>query len=154
MREYKERKVLMAIKPIFAERILNGIKKYELRRKVFPLNSGDKVIIYESSPVKAITGEFTIGRVSELNSEEVIKMIKRGELPGSDERDIPYVTGNRPILVLEVKNPIRYAIPIPLETIKEYVPKFRPPLSYVIVRNHKLITLIEYWKRVGKYENL
>ena len=145
--EYGKRTILMAIKPLFAERILNGIKKYELRRKVFPLYSGDRVIIYESSPTKAIVGEFIIGKVFEYSSSEVIRMIRRGQLPGSDEEDIPYVTGERSILVLEVIKPLRYSQPIPLELIKKWIPKFRPPISYMVVRDKKLLLLIEQWKR-------
>lgn len=52
--------VLLSIKPQFAELIFNGIKKYEYRRHIFSERNIQKVVVYASSPVKKIVGEFGI----------------------------------------------------------------------------------------------
>lgn len=53
-------KVLLSIKPEYAEKILNGEKKYEFR-KILPKNrSVNKVIIYATMPIGKVIGEFEI----------------------------------------------------------------------------------------------
>lgn len=53
-------KVLLSIKPEYAEKILNGEKKFEFRR-VLPKNKEvDKVVIYATMPIGKIIGEFEI----------------------------------------------------------------------------------------------
>ena len=53
-------KVLLSIKPEFAEKIFNGTKKYEFRKSLFKNKSVDKVIVYASYPLQHIIGEFKI----------------------------------------------------------------------------------------------
>lgn len=55
-------KVLMSIKPKFVKQIFEGIKLFELRKKIFR-REVKTIIIYESSPTKKIVGEFTIDKI-------------------------------------------------------------------------------------------
>lgn len=52
--------VLLSIKPEFAEKIFNGTKKYEFRKSIFKRPDIHKIIVYVSSPVKKIIGEFLV----------------------------------------------------------------------------------------------
>lgn len=56
-------KVLLSIKPEFAERIFDGSKKYEFRRSIFKNPDVKTVIVYASSPVQRVIGEFDIETV-------------------------------------------------------------------------------------------
>lgn len=47
--------VLMSIKPEYAEKIKFGKKTIELRRTLPKVSAGDILVIYETSPVQAIT---------------------------------------------------------------------------------------------------
>ncbi len=53
-------KVLLSIKPEFAEKIFNGTKKYEFRKSIFKKKDVDTVVVYASSPWQYIIGEFKI----------------------------------------------------------------------------------------------
>jgi predicted transcriptional regulator len=64
-------KVLLSIKPEYAEKILNGEKKYEFRKRLFDHTSISKVIIYASSPISKIIGEFEVDYVLSLNIGEL-----------------------------------------------------------------------------------
>lgn len=57
--------ILLAIKPEFVEKILNGQKKFEFRRRV-PSANVDKIIIYATAPVKKVVG---VARVREIISK-------------------------------------------------------------------------------------
>jgi predicted transcriptional regulator len=52
-------RVLLSIKPEFAELIFSGEKHYEFRKRIFK-QEVDTVVVYASSPVQKIIGEFSI----------------------------------------------------------------------------------------------
>ena len=54
-------KVILSIKPEFVEKIINGEKKFEYRRKIFKKDV-EKVLIYASSPIKLVVGELHVER--------------------------------------------------------------------------------------------
>ncbi|OQW98197.1 MAG: hypothetical protein BWK74_05140 [Desulfobacteraceae bacterium A6] len=60
-------KVLLSIKPEFAEMIFSGTKKYEFRRSVFKNPDVKTIVVYASSPVRKVIGEFEIGAI--INDE-------------------------------------------------------------------------------------
>lgn len=53
----------MSIKPVHAQKILSGNKKYEFRKGIFAKADIEKIYVYESSPVKRITGFFTLDKI-------------------------------------------------------------------------------------------
>ncbi len=61
-------RILLSIKPEYAEKILHGEKKYEFRRIIFRDPAIRKVIIYASSPVKKVIGEFEIDCILSLDT--------------------------------------------------------------------------------------
>ncbi len=56
-------KVLLAIKEEFASKIFDGTKKYEFRKTIFKDERVTTVVVYVSSPVQKVIGEFQIDRV-------------------------------------------------------------------------------------------
>jgi len=66
-------KVLLSIKPKYAELILEGEKKYEFRRAIFKNPSVKKVVIYASSPISKVVGEFEIEDILSLKLSELWK---------------------------------------------------------------------------------
>ena len=63
--------VLLSIKPEFAEKIFNGTKKYEFRRSIFKNADVRTVIVYASSPVQKVIGEFTIDCILNDNVDTI-----------------------------------------------------------------------------------
>ena len=62
--------VLMSIKPEYVEKIFNGTKKYEYRKKRCKKNI-DRIIVYSTSPIKKVVGELEIEDVLEDNKEVI-----------------------------------------------------------------------------------
>jgi predicted transcriptional regulator len=56
-------KVLLSIKPEFALKIFEGTKKYEFRKSIFKREDIDTVVVYASSPMQQVIGEFEIERI-------------------------------------------------------------------------------------------
>ncbi len=56
-------KVVLSIKPEFAFKIFDGTKKFEFRKSIFKNVNIKSVIVYASSPVQQVIGEFEIDEV-------------------------------------------------------------------------------------------
>lgn len=54
--------VLLSIKPEFAFKIFDGNKAFEYRRVIFK-EPVDRIIVYASSPIKMVIGEFVINDI-------------------------------------------------------------------------------------------
>ncbi len=124
---------LLSIKPWFAEQIYKGVKKYELRRKVGGLKPNSYLIIYESAPVKAVTGVVKVGNIKVLSPREVEALVLAGKLEGCSEEDLKYVTGHRPVLVIEIVEHMKLKRALKLEELRTIANGFKPPLSYIRV---------------------
>jgi type I restriction enzyme S subunit len=59
--------VLLSIKPKYVEKIVNGEKQYEFRKRIFRNKNVKKAFIYSTAPTKKIIGEFDIGNIIEDN---------------------------------------------------------------------------------------
>jgi len=125
--------VLMSIKPKFGLEILRGNKKVELRGFSGRIATGDVVVLYLSSPVQAIYGEFRVGRVV-FGVEEIKEFLKSLKDPGVDQEDWSYIIGRRKPMAIEVLNPKEYEVKTTLRAIRGEIPSFRPPMSYRLVR--------------------
>ena len=53
-------KVLLSIKPEFANSIFDGSKEYEFRKTIFKNPNIKTVVVYASSPMQKVIGEFDI----------------------------------------------------------------------------------------------
>ena len=56
-------KVVLSIKPQFTNKIFDGTKKFEFRKAIFKNKNVTSVIVYASSPVQKVIGEFEIGEM-------------------------------------------------------------------------------------------
>lgn len=53
-------KVLLSIKPQFVEQIIKGTKRYEFRKAIYKRTDIDTIVVYASSPVCRVVGEFKV----------------------------------------------------------------------------------------------
>ena len=53
-------KIILSIKPEFANKIFDGTKKFEFRRAIFKNEQVKTVVVYASSPMQLVIGEFDI----------------------------------------------------------------------------------------------
>lgn len=101
-------KVLLSIKPKYAEMILNGEKQYEFRRVIFKSPAVKKIIIYASSPINKIIGEFEIDYILSLNIPEL--WIRTMKYSGIDKKFYDnYFNGKNVGHAIKIKNVTRYS---------------------------------------------
>jgi len=119
-------KVLLSIKPEYAEKIFDGHKKYEYRRVLFKDKNVNKVIIYMSSPVKKVVGEFEIEDILFENIDELWRRTYNGS-GITKELFYKYFIDKEKGYAMKIKNVTKYSTPINLE--KEF--NVSPPQSFV-----------------------
>lgn len=64
-------KVVLSIKPEFAQKIFEGTKKFEFRKSIFKNKDVETVIVYASSPVQKVIGEFDIEHIIKDKLDEL-----------------------------------------------------------------------------------
>lgn len=53
----------MSIKPQFVEQIIKGTKRYEFRKAIYKRTDIDTIVVYASSPVCRVVGEFKVDEI-------------------------------------------------------------------------------------------
>ncbi|MEP4091628.1 hypothetical protein [Reichenbachiella sp.] len=124
-------KVILSIKPEFAEKIFNGSKRFEFRRRLYKNKEVKAVIVYASAPISKIIGEFEIGDIihDELNS----LWGTTNEYSGiSEDYYLEYFKGKERGYAIGVKKAELYDKPI---CIKETF-GINPPQSFAYLPQH------------------
>lgn len=120
--------VLLAIKPEFAEKILDGRKGYEFRRTAFrDATEIDLIFLYASSPISKIVGLFTSDRTVEASPVELWNLF--GEKSGINDRDrfMSYFEGVDTGFAIQVDRTYRFEDPIAPDAV---IDNFSPPMSF------------------------
>ena len=108
--------VLLSIKPEFVAKIFSNEKQYEFRKVIFKDKQVKDVVIYASSPVSKVVGEFKIDKIIEDTPDKVWKLTKdKAGITKSyfDE----YFRGKRVANAIKIKQATRYDKPIDLQEL-------------------------------------
>lgn len=103
-------KVLLSIKPEFAERIFDGSKKYEFRKVIFKNPHVKTVVVYASSPVQRVIGEFDIETILR-DSPESLWQETREHSGISEKFFFDYFSKRKIGFAIKVKKTRRYKKP-------------------------------------------
>jgi len=117
---------LFSIKPEYAEAILDGRKTYELRRRLFAREDVERIVVYASSPVQRVVGEFTVEKILALEPRKLWSATSKGAAVHRDFFDA-YFEGRELGFAVKVGKTRRYGRP---KTLTEYCGLARPPQSF------------------------
>ncbi|MBS1537153.1 MAG: hypothetical protein JST20_05340 [Bacteroidetes bacterium] len=102
--------VILSIKPEFANKIFEGTKKYEFRRVIFKNPNVKKVVVYSSSPIQKIIGEFEIEYI--INHELEMLWDETKNYSGiSEEFFFQYFADKLRGFAIKIKNTKLYSTP-------------------------------------------
>jgi predicted transcriptional regulator len=119
-------KVLLSIKPEFAESILDGYKKFEFRKTMFRDKDVRVVVIYATMPVGKVIGEFEIEHILSSEPNKLWDATKKHAGITRDFFDKYFSERDRGFAIA-VKNPQRYETPV---SLSELIPGAVPPQSF------------------------
>ena len=122
-------KVVLSIKPEFAYKIFDGSKKFEFRKAIFKKTNVKSIIVYASSPVQKVIGEFEIGKIFNDDLETLWELTK--EYSGiSEDYFYEYFSKREKGFAIQVKNEEIYKIPKCLRADFN----LHPPQSFAYVK--------------------
>lgn len=125
--------VLLSIKPEFSEAILEGRKTYELRRRIFGRRDIGRCVIYSSSPVRRVVGEFTVKKVLALAPPKLWAVTRAKSAVNRRFFDA-YFRGKAIGFALKIGTARRFARP---QLLRDYCGLRRPPQSFCYLRRSK-----------------
>src|SRR5687767_3563307 len=121
--------VLLSIKPRFADAIFLGHKCFEFRRAIFRNRDITNVLVYASSPVCRVIGEFTIETILAMQPSRLWRATSSGSGINREYFD-EYFEGREIAYALKVRDAVRYEMPLGLT---EYLGLSRPPQSFCYI---------------------
>lgn len=123
-------RILLSIKPQFADKIFSGTKRYEFRKAVHKNPNVTTVVVYATKPVGKVIGEFT---VSSVHNDSPARLWRRTKTHSGITRQFfnQYFQGRESCFAIEIGSTTLYENPI---DIREVIPNGYPPQSFVYIR--------------------
>ncbi|MCA8316360.1 ASCH domain-containing protein [Burkholderia multivorans] len=119
-------RVLLSIKPEYADRILSGEKRFEFRKAVFKNSNVRTVVIYATMPVGKVVGEFEIDSILKESPSKLWRTTR--EYSGITKAFFEtYFRGRKAGYAIGVKTATRYETPLELQAV---IPGGVPPQSF------------------------
>ena len=125
--------LFLSVKPVFANKILDGSKTIELRRIRPHVVPGQSVLIYSSSPEMSLLGRAFIEEILCNTPTKLWGQVKNHAGVTHDEYDA-YFHGASMAIGLRLGQPQRLRMPITLREIRARWPWLQPPQSYRFVQ--------------------
>jgi predicted transcriptional regulator len=122
------RTLLLSLRPRYADAILSGNKTIEIRRRPVNAEPGTVVILYASSPRRAIVGTARMARVEFLSVEAGWRRFQ-GRLGVSRDEYDAYLDGVDSAYLLHLKCVNTLDQPLYLHNLRQEG-EFRPPQSF------------------------
>ena len=121
-------KVLLSIKPKYADAIFAGTKKYEFRRSIFKNPNIKTIIVYSSSPVQKVIGEFEIETIVKEDIKTLWNLANND--PWSEKESFfEYYKGKETGFAIKIKEPKKYEVPLDIKSDFNKT----PPQSFVYI---------------------
>jgi predicted transcriptional regulator len=124
---------MISIKPRYIAQIIRGTKTVELRRTLPRLAVGDGVLVYESSPTRAIVVTAVVAGVVSGSPGELWDDIGRDTGLSRAEYD-HYFAGAKQAVAIHLEQVSPIAKPISLATLRKRWSWLQPPQSFRYVR--------------------
>jgi len=123
------KRLLISVRPKYAEMIFTGKKTVELRRVKPNLSIEDIVIVYVTSPIKQVWGSFSVGNIITLPVNDLWLNVKN-DAGVSKKEFFDYFIGVDYGYGIVIKNISSVFKPIDLNEIRKNWSGFNPPQSY------------------------
>ncbi|MHB1035016.1 MAG: hypothetical protein ACYC35_15220 [Pirellulales bacterium] len=134
---------MLSVHPRFANGILAGTKRVELRRR--SPRVADAVVLYATSPVKAVVGAFTIESIVRLPLGLLWRQV-RGIAEVTRAEYLDYFNGLTEGVGIFVGHVVSLDRPVPLPELRRLWPGFHPPQGFQYLGDSEYKMLACRWQ--------
>ena len=128
--------LLLSLKPLYADRVFEGLKTVELRRRIASQIKDRDVFVYVSSPVMRLRGGFRVGDFWHGTPEEI--WTKVSEFAHINKQDFDtYFEGQAFAYAFEITEVWEFRESVGLDALRKEFPKFVVPQSWRYVRSEE-----------------
>ena len=134
MMSMQRRTLLLSIRPEHARKIFAGTKKVELRKVRPRVSTGDRVLVYVSSPRRALAGAFSVKSIVSDSPKRLWNTVK--DFAGVSKACFDDYYGDALIghgIVIDKVQLLGRELP--LEFLRQRIPGFHPPQCYRYLLN-------------------
>jgi predicted transcriptional regulator/N-acetylglutamate synthase-like GNAT family acetyltransferase len=122
--------LLMSMKADFAERVMNGSKSIEVRKRFSERWTNHEVVFYASKPTGSLVGKATVNSITRGRTEDIWSQFE-GRIGCSRQEFDAYVADAGEVTAIEFKNASRYGNPMRIDEISRLLSqRLAPPQSY------------------------
>lgn len=142
--------LLLSIRPQYVERILDGEKQVELRRRKPRSQPDDWMAIYESSPTKSLVAIAQVTEVRVHSPQCLWRGVRSVAGIAKHEFDEYFADCNRAVGIM-FHSVIRLTDPVPLDDLRSSWPGFHPPQGFLYLsQTQKALVLDRIPQRLRK----
>lgn len=121
--------LLISVKPEFAEKIFTGNKRIELRKCSPKAKKGDLVIVYSTTPDKAVIGICKVSKIIKLSPKKMWQTHKN--YLGIDKKRFDEYYENYELAIgIKLSSICPLSSKIQLTKIRKILPGFQPPQTF------------------------
>ncbi len=143
------RTLLLSIRPEFADKVFAGTKTVELRRIRPKVAIQDLVLVYASTPVRAIVGAFRVREVIEKSPAMLWKEVR--DHAGITRRQFDdYYSGAPKAFGIFLSSVRRFHQPVELIRLRKLWPGFHPPQSYRYLDLYQARLILPYKSKITR----
>ncbi|MFL6623631.1 MAG: ASCH domain-containing protein [Sulfurifustis sp.] len=133
-----DRALLLSVRPKYAEKLLRGEKRVELRRTRPKVSRGDLVLIYESSPTMALVGYGIVNKVMSSASANLLWPRVRNRAGIVRKEFDWYFSGATRVFAIEFSEIKTLREPVWLNKLRRLWNGFHPPQTYRYVSREQM----------------
>ena len=134
--------VIISVKPRFAQMILDGHKTVELRRVGPNVSPGDLVLLYVSSPVKALKAVAIVGQIIRGRPDAIWREVSL-EAGVSLTEFRQYYDGTDRGCAIRFSLVHEVSTALDLERLRRLWPGFRPPQNFQYATAEQFVALVD-----------
>ena len=143
---------MLSVRPRFAKALLAGTKTAEIRRRFPDVPVGTTVLVYSSSPERALLGTMRVRAVVRSTAADIWRDYQ--DVIAIDWVELSeYLQGASACSVLELDSPVTWPRPVPLDTLRRTL-AVEPPQSFRYLTARQLSKVVPSYPGAGEAAEL
>jgi len=145
---FQNKALLLSVRQKYAAKIFSGTKTVELRKYCPKVTKGDIILVYVTSPVKALCAILKVEKTITAELNELWLQVQN-EADITKEEYIDYYNNSTDGCGIFFDEVYIFPSPLNLDTLREMWPRFHPPQGFYYLPSNLYIDVME---KIGYYQ--